>query len=113
MFKLITYQALYFRISSLVEKLCELYGPLICNIDGKDYYGFPDVSALAASEETDLRKAGFGYRAKFISQSAKQIYKHGDLEWLKQLKDCSYPEAKAHLMKLPGIGAKVWNHFEI
>lgn len=95
------------RISSLVEKLCKLYGPRLCEIDGIEYYGFPEISALATSEEGDLRKAGFGYRAKFICGSAKLLESFGGLDWLQKLKTVPYSEAKCELMKLPGIGAKV------
>lgn len=92
----------------MVEKLCSLYGSFICSYDGKKYYSFPEISKLA-SEEVDaaLRKAGFGYRAKFIQQSAKQLETLGGLEWLLKLKEYSYKEAKSELIKLPGIGPKV------
>lgn len=84
-----------------------MYGTKICEVHGVEYYGFPELSALAACEESDLRKAGFGYRAKFIHQSAKQIQDFGGVEWLEGLKKCSYAEAKSELIKLSGIGAKV------
>lgn len=52
-----------FRISSLVERLCLLYGTKITVLDGTTWHSFPNVSSLADDgvEET-LRAQGFGYR---------------------------------------------------
>lgn len=38
------------RISSLVEKLCSMYGPKICDFDGVTYHAFPDAEKLAVPE---------------------------------------------------------------
>lgn len=78
-------------------------------LDGVSWHSFPSLVALSAKgvEET-LRKMGFGYRAKFISQSARMVT--GDLggeAWLRGLRDQPYQEAHPELMKLPGVGAKV------
>jgi N-glycosylase/DNA lyase len=92
----------------MVEKLCVLYGNKIADVDGTIYYDFPPLVALTdPSVEKSLRDAGFGYRAKFINQSACKIIQMGGTEWLKLLQSLSYKEAKMELMKLPGIGAKV------
>lgn len=40
------------RISSLVEKLCSMYGPKICDFDGSAYHAFPDPKKLSAPEVT-------------------------------------------------------------
>ncbi|XP_063229833.1 N-glycosylase/DNA lyase [Bacillus rossius redtenbacheri] len=96
------------RISSMVEKLCVLYGEKIATVGDTVYHAFPVVSALASTGvEKALRNAGFGYRAKFIHQSACKIEEMGGDAWLGKLQELPYVEAKAELMKLPGIGAKV------
>jgi len=105
---LLTVRLFFCRISSMVEKLCVLYGNKIADVDGTIYYDFPPLVALTdPSVEKSLRDAGFGYRAKFINQSACKIMQMGGTEWLKLLQSLSYKEAKMELMKLPGIGAKV------
>lgn len=38
------------RISSLVEKLCSMYGPKICEFEGVTYYAFPDAEKLSEPE---------------------------------------------------------------
>lgn len=96
------------RISSMVEKLCDNYGRPIAMVDGKMHHSFPSVSAMTISGvEERLRELGFGYRAKFIAVSAKYIMDNDGEEWVASLRQRPYAEAKAELMKLCGVGAKV------
>ncbi|KAJ8951220.1 hypothetical protein NQ318_010247 [Aromia moschata] len=96
------------RISSMVEKLARFYGEEICEIDGEKYFSFPNVEALAdSSVEEKLKANGFGYRAKYISKSARLIMEGGGEDWLDKLKQMPYEDAKRTLMLLTGIGAKV------
>lgn len=102
------------RISSMVEKLCEHYGEFVTEVDGQPYFSFPSISALAENGvEEKLRKLGFGYRAKYISLSAKYLIKNGGEELLFKLREAPYEEAKVELMKLTGVGAKVHVHVQI
>lgn len=92
----------------MVEKMCTFYGDVIGVVNGIKYYDFPPVENLAKSSVlSDLQKAAFGYRAKFIQQAATKIVEFGGLDWISQLQKLPYDEAKIELMKLPGIGAKV------
>ncbi|KAI9492946.1 DNA glycosylase [Zychaea mexicana] len=104
------------RISQMVGKLCTHYGPYIATLDGVDHYDFPAVHVLAAagaaaakksSIEEQLRQLGFGYRAKYIAQTAKQIQHDYPPNWLSSLRNVSYPEAKQALVSLAGVGPKV------
>ncbi len=96
------------RITSMVEKLCIHYGKKVGCIDGEDWYTFPSVVALAQdSVEQHLRDLGFGYRAKFINQTAKIISKKEN-GWLDRLRHVSYQEAHSELLQLTGVGAKVY-----
>lgn len=93
----------------MVEKLCVFYGMKICEIDRVDYYAFPKVKSLAQSGvEQKLRESGFGYRAGYIAKSAKMIIEMGGDKWLNELRSMTYEDAKLSLMKLNGIGAKVF-----
>lgn len=81
------------RITGMVEKLCTMYGEKVAKVDGTQYYSFPNVSVLAGpTVEQQLRKQGFGYRAKYIYQSAKMIVDKG-VEWLYELKNVDYEQA--------------------
>ncbi|XP_076283428.1 8-oxoguanine DNA glycosylase isoform X1 [Lasioglossum baleicum] len=99
------------RISMMVEKLCSLFGERICSIEGKDYYSFPSVEALAnRATEEQLRNEKFGYRSKFITSTAKRLMEFGGRDWLLGLhkdNNVSYSNAKKELIVFPGVGPKV------
>ncbi|XP_041046739.1 N-glycosylase/DNA lyase isoform X2 [Carcharodon carcharias] len=96
------------RITGMIERLCQTYGERLCKLDSYTYYSFPTLQALAGDDvEKQLRVLGFGYRAKFVNQSAKMILdKHGS-DWLNSLREAPYEEAKRALCTLPGVGTKV------
>lgn len=96
----------------MVERLCQTYGSHLVTHEDIPYYNFPSIESLAGEQvEAKLRVLGFGYRAKFVQQSAAKILKNGGREWLMNLRQVSYAEAKTALMTLPGIGAKVFAFF--
>ncbi|XP_050004646.1 N-glycosylase/DNA lyase isoform X8 [Alexandromys fortis] len=96
------------RITGMVERLCQAFGPRLVQLDDVTYHGFPSLQALAGSEaEAHLRKLGLGYRARYVCASAKAILKEkGGLAWLQQLQVAPYEEAHRALCTLPGVGAK-------
>ncbi|GAX83730.1 hypothetical protein CEUSTIGMA_g11155.t1 [Chlamydomonas eustigma] len=73
------------------------------------FYAFPNLDQLAVATEEELRNAGFGYRAKFITGSVQALRERPERgrEWLLSLRDVPYEEAAAALCTLPGIGPKV------
>ncbi|XP_072328899.1 N-glycosylase/DNA lyase [Scyliorhinus torazame] len=96
------------RITGMIERLCQAYGKRLCKLDSCIYYAFPTLQALAADDvEKQLRVLGFGYRAKFVNQSAKMILETHGSDWLNSLREAPYEEAKRALCTLPGVGAKV------
>ncbi|KAK8205519.1 8-oxoguanine glycosylase ogg1 [Zalaria obscura] len=116
------------RISQMVDKLCRNYGPLIGSIEDVEYYDFPTPAALAKSGvEQKLRELGFGYRAKYLYQTACMVSEKEE-GWLNALRNPESPilgiDAKpagdwkqegregyraAHeaLLELQGVGPKV------
>jgi N-glycosylase/DNA lyase len=70
------------------------------------------LDALAADGiESKLRQLGFGYRAKYISQTAQKIKKeHPDEQeaWLAGLRQLPYEDTKQALITLPGVGMYPW-----
>ncbi|XP_039627767.1 N-glycosylase/DNA lyase isoform X1 [Polypterus senegalus] len=96
------------RISGMVERLCQNFGPLLCTLDMKHYHDFPSLQALAAPDvEAHLQELKFGYRARYIQQAAQEILEKYGPHWLDSLRHVTYEEAKAALRTLPGVGAKV------
>ncbi|KAL4992777.1 DNA glycosylase [Aspergillus falconensis] len=120
------------RIGQMVEKLCVNYGVHVADIDGRAYYDFPPPARLAEDEgvEARLRSLGFGYRAKYIYQTAVIIAKQKESGWLNSLRNpeapafgsevvagqegemppegrSGYREAHENLLELQGVGPKV------
>ncbi|OMP87346.1 N-glycosylase/DNA lyase [Diplodia seriata] len=116
------------RISQMVEKLCTNYGPLIGHIGSQAFHDFPPASALTDSKvEQELRQLGFGYRAKYLYQTAAMITEKED-GWLDGLRNPESPvlgaeaspagefvesgregyrSAHEQLLALQGVGPKV------
>jgi N-glycosylase/DNA lyase len=95
----------------MVEKLCRIFGKSICVIEDQEYYDFPTIEALTKPNvESILRKEGFGYRAGYISKSARKLLSLGGEKWLSELQKkngTTYEHARESLKSLPGVGPKV------
>lgn len=100
------------RISSMVQHL-ESHGPTIATYSGLDFHAFPNVETLATISEDDLRAAGFGYRAKFIALTVKQLIAKAAEEqtsvdqMLLSWRALSRDEVIQNLIKFEGVGRKV------
>ena len=80
------------RIHSMMIKLTEALGThLGCHGD-HDYYSFPSLSALCAEGvEHRLRGLGFGYRAKYVHQTALKLSQElAGEKWLQDLSKLPY-----------------------
>ncbi|NXF48889.1 OGG1 lyase, partial [Oceanites oceanicus] len=96
------------RITAMIERLCRAFGRRLCRLDARPFHAFPSLSALAGADaEARLRALGFGYRAKFVSGSARAIAEGLGTEGLRRLRTVPYAEARRVLCALPGVGAKV------
>ncbi|KAJ4407104.1 8-oxoguanine glycosylase ogg1 [Gnomoniopsis sp. IMI 355080] len=115
------------RISQMVHKLCLHYGAYIGVIDEQPMHDFPTPTSLTApGVEAHLRELGFGYRAKYIAQTARDISQNRPMGWLQSLrnpasiawkgavsasngteKQSSYKDAHEQLLQLKGVGPKV------
>ena len=93
------------RIKGLIRALCEKYGRRKETPEGGFYDTFPDAEALAGVSEEELRELKLGYRSKYICGTARMAAE-GDFD-LEKLKGMAYEDARAELMRLPGIGGKV------
>ncbi|NXA20915.1 OGG1 lyase, partial [Ibidorhyncha struthersii] len=96
------------RITAMIERLCQAFGRRLCCLDARPIHAFPSLSALAGADaEARLRALGFGYRAKFVSGSARAITEGLGAEGLRRLRTVPYAEARRVLCTLPGVGTKV------
>jgi N-glycosylase/DNA lyase len=100
---------------------------LIGRIDAHPYYDFPPPAALTGPDvESNLRRLGFGYRAKYLHQTACMIIEERPAGWLEQLSNPEksgvnskaagkmkeggrdgYKDAHEALLGLQGVGPKV------
>lgn len=113
------------RISQMVQKLCLHYGPFIAKVGEEPFHDFPSPAALAGEKvETHLRELGFGYRAKYIADTARILTKEREPGFLEGLRNPespswgnnapttssekpSYKRAHEQLLQLSGVGPKV------
>ncbi len=68
-------------------------------------FRLPTWVELAAIPESELRACLLGFRARYIRETAEFLAASPD--WLDATEAAAYPEAKARLMELPGVGEKV------
>ena len=102
---LISQQNNIVRIRRCIQNLCEAYGEEKRNGRGQVYYAFPEPEALAVLEEDALKACNLGYRSKYVVRAARSVVS-GELD-LEAVGRMAYPEAKAALLRLYGVGEKV------
>jgi N-glycosylase/DNA lyase len=91
-------------IELMLTKLSKKYGEKKV-FDGYDFYLFPTVERLADASESGLRECGLGFRANYVSSTAKKILiEKINLENLKSL---PYLKARKFLLDFAGVGLKV------
>ena len=72
---------------------------------GERFRSLPTWPELSAATEGDLRACRLGFRARYIHQTA--AFLAGRPGWLEETEQLPYPEAKARLCGLPGVGEKI------
>jgi N-glycosylase/DNA lyase len=70
------------------------------------FHAFPTLDMLADADETVLRADLWGYRAPRVIALARHLQSLPS-GWLGRLRDAPYAEARAALMALDGVGAKL------
>ncbi|CAB4257012.1 similar to Saccharomyces cerevisiae YML060W OGG1 Mitochondrial glycosylase/lyase that specifically excises 7,8-dihydro-8-oxoguanine residues located opposite cytosine or thymine residues in DNA [Maudiozyma barnettii] len=104
------------RITKMCHALCLNYGKKIGSFNSTEFYSFPSSDEIMnKATEAELRSLGFGYRAKYIIETAKRLVQNkkendilSDTEFLMMMsKSNDYNELREHLMSYSGIGPKV------
>ena len=112
-----------------MEKLCIHYGTFVGHIGAQAFYDMPTPAALTDPKvEMHLRQLGFGYRAKYLYQTAVMITQEHSEDWLDTLRNPEttvldrksasagemppggregYRRAHEQLLALQGVGPKV------
>lgn len=89
------------RIKGIVERLCVNFGEDLGNGD----FSFPAAERLASLTADDLSPLRAGFRAKYIIDAAQKVA-NGEVDLLK-MRTCDMDDARAELIKIKGVGAKV------
>lgn len=102
------------RISKMCDSLCKEFGTYINEYEDVRHYSFPSPEVLSSSPDVEqkLRSLGFGYRAKYIYQTACKFTNNIDypsitIQSLNQLRQEDYETAHKFLLQLSGVGPKV------
>jgi N-glycosylase/DNA lyase len=72
--------------------------------DGLDFYTFPTPAKLAEVNMKELAECGLGYRARYISETAKMVHENGFR--LEDLRKTSYEKARKEMLDFLGVGLK-------
>ncbi|CAH9085979.1 unnamed protein product [Cuscuta epithymum] len=96
------------RITLMVDFISSL-GNYLGTVGGLKFYEFPSLDRLSQVSEAELREAGFGYRAKYITGTVRELQSKpgGGYQWLASLRGRDLNEAVDDLCTLPGVGPKV------
>ena len=112
------------RITLMIDRLCEKYGDFLGKVEGREWFDFPGPERLTGrGVEGELRDLGFGYRARYLGETARVMSEKG-LEWLEGLRNMpesaggeeeelpvggreGYRRAHEALLELQGVGPKV------
>ncbi|HZO90000.1 MAG TPA: DNA glycosylase [Chthonomonadaceae bacterium] len=97
------------KIERSVRRLAERYGePIETGLADApfDFFAFPTLEALANADEAALRADLWGYRAPRVIALARHLLQLPP-GWLESLRQAPYVQAKAELMGLFGVGAKL------
>lgn len=89
------------QIKQLCERIYHLLGDELMN----GVYSFPGWDRLKGLSESEARKLGMGYRAKYLVSTADYLFQKPG--FLKEVQAQSYLKARSMLMNLPGVGPKV------
>lgn len=92
------------RIMKTVGVISKIYGEKL-EMDGEEYYSFPEVSRLTQSSLQDLEVCKGGFRCKYILNSSRMIGE-GEIN-LNKIPQLDTDSAREELMKFPGVGPKV------
>src|SRR5207247_5306638 len=94
------------QIQQIVVRLCEQFGEqVIVPPNHPPVYSFPGPGCIAAAGEAELRACKMGFRAPNL-RAAAQMVAAGEVD-LNRLSALSVSEARAALMRLPGVGRKL------
>lgn len=95
------------QIKQLVRRISENYGEFLGEINGENYYSFPDEKILGTITEEDFREMKTGFRAPYLYDAVCKL-SEGTIS-IERLYGLSEEETRKKLMEIKGVGEKVAN----
>lgn len=92
------------RIHRMQGELSSRFGGTV-SFSGREYDVYPTPERLASASEDELKQAGLGYRASYVSRTAEMVDE--DIDSLRSTADVPYSEARTRLKRYVGVGDKV------
>lgn len=92
-------------IKRSVQNLSQSLGEHIDTLNGKKYYSFPTMEALANADIEVIKEAKVAFRASYIQKSAQMIIENNIKK--EDFSNLSLDETSTKLQELQGVGAKV------
>ncbi len=94
------------QIEQIIALLCRRFGPPVAVPPGHAAtHAFPSHHRLAALTESDLRDCKMGFRAPYLLATAR-LLSAGEMD-LTALGRMALSDARAQLLRLPGVGRKI------
>jgi N-glycosylase/DNA lyase len=94
------------QIEQIISLLSRRFGePVPVPAGEEPAYSFPGYARLAEASESDLRGCKLGFRAPYLRGTAQKLAA-GEAD-LARLSKLSLDEARAELLKFPGVGVKI------
>ncbi|HEX3718222.1 MAG TPA: DNA glycosylase [Verrucomicrobiae bacterium] len=94
------------QIQQIIALLSQRFGDLLPVPEGVGpAYCFPSIARIAEASEAELRECKLGFRAPYLSSTSRALAV-GKLD-LSRLGGLPLDEARAALLNLPGVGAKI------
>ncbi len=93
------------QIRQIVALVCERFGKPVPAPEGRIAFSFPSEERIAALSEEELRCCKMGFRAPYLKGSAEMIARQEVS--LDEIQKMPTAEARAELMRLPGVGRKI------
>lgn len=91
-------------IKQMINNLSKKFGNRTY-LDKHEFYTFPTSEELAKATLKALKDCGLGYRAKYVSETAKNVYENNF--GFERSKKISYEKARKELLCFHGVGLKV------
>jgi N-glycosylase/DNA lyase len=94
------------HIQQIVALLCRRFGEPVAVAEGiEPVFSFPTAARIAEASEAELRECKMGFRAPYLAATACAVAS-GKIE-LTRLSELPMEQARAALVELPGVGAKI------